>query len=33
MFEQLATIHPMLPAIVGNALLILGAVIAYYITA
>ncbi len=32
MFEQLATIHPILPAIVGNALLILGAVIAYYIT-
>jgi len=32
MFEQLATIHPILPAIAGNALLILGAVIAYYIT-
>ena len=32
MIEQLATIHPMLPAIAGYALLILGAVIAYYIT-
>jgi miniconductance mechanosensitive channel len=32
MFEQLATIHPILPAIAGNALLILSAVIAYYIT-
>jgi len=32
MFEQLATIHPMLPAVAGYALLILGAVIAYYIT-
>ncbi len=32
MFEQLATIYPMLPAIAGYALLILGAVIAYYIT-
>ena len=32
MFEQLATIHPLLPAIAGYAVLILGAVIAYFIT-
>ena len=32
MFEQLATIHPLLPAIVGNALLLLSAVFAYFIT-
>ncbi|MFW2437847.1 MAG: mechanosensitive ion channel family protein [Arenicellales bacterium] len=32
MFEQLTAIHPVLPAIVGNALLILVAVIAYYVT-
>ena len=32
MFEQLATIHPLLPAIAGYVVLILGAVIAYYIT-
>ena len=32
MLEQLETIHPMLPAIAGYALLLLSAVIAYYIT-
>jgi miniconductance mechanosensitive channel len=32
MFEQLAAIHPILPAIAGNGVLILGAVIAYFIT-
>ena len=32
MFENLATIHPILPAVTGYAMLILGAVIAYYIT-
>lgn len=32
MFDQLATIHPLLPAVAANASLLLGAVIAYFIT-
>ena len=32
MFGQLATVHPLLPALVGNAVLLLSAVVAYLIT-
>lgn len=32
MYDQLATVHPLLPALVGNALLLLSAVVAYLIT-
>ena len=32
MYDQLATVHPLLPALVGNAVLLLSAVVAYLIT-
>jgi miniconductance mechanosensitive channel len=32
MFDQLASIHPLLPVVIGNVLLVLSAVTAYYIT-